>query len=218
MKKILLAGSESSNWDDITYEDKWYNIIEQDFKEDDFTYYMCNDVLVSDTTNLFHNYFRFYYAQIAVLDFLIEDCMPRIVNKSSILYRALRKVVGARAANRITLSVGRPKANNASISAKSFEMIYRNLVENLIQNGTEHIFLLKHTFTCEDESFNSMLHQNVERYSQVMDELSNVYPDKVKLIRVESKITGDCMNGMCITKESQQKIAEVVKLQLKSII
>ncbi len=218
MKKLLLCGSDFVNSKAFDYNDKWYAILNKRLSGIDSIYYLFTNTLIKESKALFKNYYCYYPVDAVVIDFLLDDCMPRSSRNSSLSYRLTKKMLGKRITNSLSMMLRKPSQNKVFTSLPLYEKYYRELVDGFLYKGIQHIILIKYNFYSENAYLNDLLLRQTNTYTAIMSSLEQEFPERVRAVEVSVRLEGDYMNGMYCDKEGNKKIAEALYAELKGIL
>ena len=196
MKILCLGDSLGLPREMCPYEDTWYYKLAKTYPQHDFIADFQRGMLINEALLRYDLYYRFYKADIVIIQTGICDCSLRFINDKKIYWKISIEIIKRLRMTNVfwaTVKKGNRKADCVYTSAQDFALLYNNLIKKMIEEGVKHVMVIKighgsEAVVSRSKHFNS----NVERYNKIIDNIQDYYPDRVFSIEPLSKVEEDC--------------------------
>ena len=196
-KVLCIGDSLCLPREEVKYEDTWYYLLKEKYTQLEFVCYFKRALLMSETNNFFNIYYQFYNPQIVVWESGLTDSAPRYFPRQTFRWKVCMAIVKRLNLEKQFWSIIKithtrnPKRTDTSI--EEFEKYAEMLINNFINNGVKKIILLKvEPIASSVQKKSPFWMDNIAKYNQVYEKLSQKYDEKVILIAPKAKATDDC--------------------------
>lgn len=226
MKKILCIGaSVCLPRKEVEYEDTWFFLLKQKYKDQEFIDYFTRALLMPQTEMLFDQYYQFYKPDIVIWESGMTDSAPRLIidkkwywqfliNTSKLLHKE-------HVFWRLVKKVFKRKPQRVYTSIEEFEKYADSLIQSFLKIGVKKIILLEiETIGTLVQKKNPFWMSNIKRYNDVYKKLSKKYGDKIVLIAPKKEAKDDCyiQDGHHPNKKGMQMTFVEIDATLKIIL
>jgi hypothetical protein len=183
--------------EEVKYEDTWYYLLKEKYTQFEFVSYFKRALLMSETHNFFKIYYQFYNPQIVVWEIGLTDSAPRYFPQQKFRWKVCLTIV-----KKLNLEEHFWKwiknhkqrlPQNVDTPINEFEKYAEILIKNFINIGVKKIILLKvEPIASSVQKKSPFWMDNIAKYNQVYEKLSQKYNEKVILIAPKAKAKDDC--------------------------
>lgn len=208
MKILCIGDSLGLPRSGCNYEETWLHLLRNRYPQHIVIDHCEGGRLIDNALSAYNGYYKFYGADIIILQLGICDCAPRYVNEKKAINRMIKKAFVSLGLTelywRIVKShVRRP--NCVDTQPEVFKNMYGKLIDNILTEGG-YIIIVKighgaQSVTNSSPYFNT----NVDRYNSIIDKLveakEKVFSvDPLNLVTEEIFVDGYHCNAKGMTK------------------
>ena len=196
MKVLCIGDSLGLPREGCSYEETWYSQLSTNYPQHTFFSHFEGGRLIGSALNDFNMYYKYYSADVVILQQGIVDCSPRYVNDKRAINLVIRKVFAVCGLIKIYWKIvkshpRRPDCVYTKID--KFENQYRSLINDILKSGTKAVVVIKigHSTQSLVEKSSKYFNSNVDRYNAIIDNIVNEYKDKVIVLAPLDKVEDD---------------------------
>lgn len=198
MKKILCIGaSVCLPRKEVEYEDTWFFLLKQKYKEFEFIDYFTRALLMPQTEMLFDQYYQCYKPDIVIWESGITDSAPRLILDKKWYWQTLIKF--SKALNiesvfwKLVKKFFKRNPNRVDTPIEDFEKYADSLIRNFLNIGVKKIILLQiEPIGTLVQKKNPFWMSNIDKYNDVYRKLSEKYCENIVLISPKKEAKDDC--------------------------
>lgn len=220
MKVLCIGDSLGLPREGCTYEETWFSLLKEAYPNCSFINQFEGGRLISNTSESFRNYYKYYKADVVILQTGIVDCAPRYINDKkgiNILLRRMFNLVGlSRFYWRIVKSHVR-KADCVYTDIIIFKKVYRELLDTIFESGTKAIVcvMIGHGAQSIIQA-SPFFNYNVDRYNNVIQSIANDYKNVYTVAPLNNVSEGLFVDGYHCNGNGMRMVFEELKRLIES--
>lgn len=192
MRVLCIGDSLGLPREECPYEATWYYRLKEEYPGCDFVQFFSRGLLISKALNDFAVYYEHYNADIVIIQTGICDCSPRYINdlKLSVsLTKAFFYKIGLESIFwKIVKHRGR-RSECVYTKIDQFASGYHTLIQKFKDAGAKKILVVKIGHAAPSViPKNPLMNENVDKYNNVIERISQDYVGIVELIDPLSKV------------------------------
>ncbi len=219
MRVICIGDSLGLPREDCPYESTWFYKLKEDFKTHEFIDFFVRGLEIKDALHRFDTYFKFYKAEIAIIQTGIVDCAPRYICDNKRFVRVLIfifKTIGLEKLFWKVVKLGGRRENCVYTRYEIFKETYGRLVSELINNGVKKVIIVQIGHATDGVlKRNAMFNKNVDKYNMAIEEISKQHLDKVITVKPLNNVEEqDFVDGYHCNPNGMSKVYVALKKEI----
>lgn len=205
MKILCIGDSLGLPRDGCTYEETWLYLLSRKYSQHDFIGQFAGGRLINSALSAFNNCFRYYSADITILQLGICDCAPRYLNDNKFLPRVTIRFFEKIGLESLFWKIVKKHPRRPSCvytKPDVFYKTYNNLVSGILKNGGRLIIVKIGRGNDNIIKSSPYFNSNVDRYNELLDFIIKEHPN-IYVVNPLQKIEEDMVvadNYHCAAK------------------
>lgn len=216
MKILCIGDSLGLPREGCTYEETWISLLRNKWPKHIFFSHFEGGRLIGSALSDWNMYYRYYNADVVILQQGICDCSPRYVNDLKAINVIIRKLFSVCGLTKVYWKIVKSHTRRPDCvytSIKKFEESYGMLVDNILANGTKAVVTIKigHSNEALVLKSSKYFNSNVDRYNAIIDKVVGGHKDKMHVIAPLDKVTDDMfVDGYHLNGKGMKRVFEEV--------
>lgn len=170
----------------VNYEDTWFYKLQKKYPNIEFVDMFERGLLITKAYENFDSYYLFYPSDIVIIQTGICDCAPRYIDERKFYVKIAKFIFRKLGLISIFWKIAKLKGRKStcvSTSIESFCIFFCKLLDEILENGTKYIIVIKIGHATESViKRNPLLNSNVDKYNEEIEKICNTHKDRVKVI------------------------------------
>lgn len=225
MKILCIGDSLGLPREECAFEETWISLLRNKYPQHTFIGQFEGGRLIDSALSAFNGYYRYYGADIVILQLGVCDCAPRYVNEKKAFNRMIRKTFYSLGLSDLYWKIVKIRARRpdcVNTPPDVFKNQYGQLIDNIIAEG-RCVIVIKIGHGAQSVINSSpFFNSNVDRYNAIIDKLigarEKVYNvDPLNLVNEELFVDGYHCNAKGMEKVYELLCKVIDKIEKNSI-
>ena len=221
MRVLCVGDSLGLPREGCTYEETWYYRLKIKYPNVEFVDVFTRALLITEAvSNYYGSYYKFYNADVVIVQTGICDCSPRLFNSNSRKGRLMLRVVKSLGLTTLFWKCVKRRdrdSNRVYTNPDIFFSCYNKLISLFVNDGIKKVILIKIGHATPSVLKKSkFFNHNVDKYNNLIDKIARNYPGKIEIVNPLDNVTESMFvdgyhcnkNGMEIVYNDLVKILE----------